>query len=781
MVAKGEGGSDDPASEQSGLTSGRLFVLLGNAVAIALALYLIRDIWNPGVPLGSDMGAHFVRAEHAIDHFFSNGRIDGWQDRFGLGYQQSLFLGPGFNVLVWLLTLVSFGSLSTFTAVKAAIVLSYIAMPPAVSVLAWAMGLGRRSIGVAAILSLGVTVTIGGAGLAGISTFALVPNALGAVFTTLGAAGVALLIRQPTLGRVLFTAVCAGLVLVTHPWASIVLVIFTACFGTGVGLDWLIRERRTLGLRRLWRNLRTVLRAAPDEGIALDPEPRWGGLLPGPTRRLRALLLAGGLGAGLAALQIVPLVAHYDLRGDDASFGDDPIIERFATALAGMDYLRPYMMPLILAGLGYTALLAIARRPFALPLLLTPLLYIVVARAAAKLAPSTLTIQLMNRSLFFVGILGVLTAAALIGEIGPGLSALGTAFGRTPSRERAELGVVTTGVLIAVALAVIVVPEPPPNEKAGTVTPTPALQHAADELRRRVPDTGRYVVQTGEMDMARGGIWMPSYWLAWATGRNSLNNYNLESSIVSSPVYEGDVLASRPPDEELDILQRYGVTHMLLFARENVPDLLAHPRVAVVWEEGDLVIAEVRDRDGRVSPVPVVSGEGPTSGRVLRADPQHPKFEVSGSGYRLATLAMAWSPKWRARVNGQPVALGVDDQNLMTVQLPPGTATLELDFGPDLADFTGLAITLAALALAGLLALRWRRPSLRPPLVARLIDRLVGPLDVTPPERAEPDREGGPTDGDGGAPGSPPPSTTNGTPQPERELFPLPRRPPVRV
>src|SRR4051794_38109602 len=217
---------------------GNLFVALCTAIAMGVSLYLIRDIAHDGLPQGTDMGAHVVRAELALDRFFAGGRLDGWQDRFGLGYQQSLFLGPGFNVLVGLVTLLSLGTLSTLGAVKVAIVVSYVAMPPAVATLAWAYGLGRRSIGVAAILSLGVTVSLGGAGLAGLFTWALVPNALGAVFTVLGAAAVARTIRRPSVRRVLATAACLALVVLTHPWAAIALVLFALCFGTATGLDW---------------------------------------------------------------------------------------------------------------------------------------------------------------------------------------------------------------------------------------------------------------------------------------------------------------------------------------------------------------------------------------------------------------------------------------------------------------------------------------------------------------------------------------------------------------
>ena len=160
---------------------------------------------------------------------------------------------------------------------------------------------------------------------------------------------------------------------------------------------------------------------------------------------------------------------------------------------------------------------------------------------------------------------------------------------------------------MALPLAVILVPAAPPAEQVKMVQPSPALVHAAAELRRRVPDTGRYVVQESERTAERTHIWAVVGWLAWATGRNSLNIYNLESSTVGDPVFEGANLHTRPAHEEIPRLRRLGLTHLLLIEPEAVGDLLADGRVAVVWQEGGMAIAEVHGADGQVSPVPMVA------------------------------------------------------------------------------------------------------------------------------------------------------------------------------
>src|SRR5690349_7433510 len=83
----------------------------GIGLSILLSIWLTWGIWAPGMPAGDDTAAHVVRADYAMEHFFTAGSIDGWQSSFGLGYQQFLFIGPGFSLLVALIQLVSFGAL----------------------------------------------------------------------------------------------------------------------------------------------------------------------------------------------------------------------------------------------------------------------------------------------------------------------------------------------------------------------------------------------------------------------------------------------------------------------------------------------------------------------------------------------------------------------------------------------------------------------------------------------------------------------------------------------
>jgi len=74
-----------------------------------------------------------------------------------------------------------------------------------------------------------------------------------------------------------------------------------------------------------------------------------------------------------------------------------------------------------------------------------------------------------------------------------------------------------------------------------------------------------------------------------------------------------------------------------------------------------------------------------------------------------AELAVAWSPKWRGRLNGLPYELQRTPDALLRVQLPAGENVLAIDYGADGWDRLGRLITLATIGgvLAALVRRRW--------------------------------------------------------------------------
>lgn len=83
-------------------------------------------------------------------------------------------------------------------------------------------------------------------------------------------------------------------------------------------------------------------------------------------------------------------------------------------------------------------------------------------------------------------------------------------------------------------------------------------------------------------------------------------------------------------------------------------------------------------------------------------------MEVTAHAPVAATFAVAWSPKWSARLNGRDVELGATDLGLLTLALPAGTHTVDLAFARDVWDGLGAALTAATLAAALVVAVRAR-------------------------------------------------------------------------
>lgn len=417
-----------PAGRPSGRLDVDTLVFWGGlAVSIALSVWLTWGIWGPGMPAGDDTAAHVVRADVAMEHFFGAGRLDGWQARFGLGYQQFLFIGPGFSILVGLIQLLSFGSLSPLDATKAATVVSFALVPLSLAFVAWAFGLGRRVAGVAAVLGVAVSSVYGGAGLNAIFGSGLLPNHLGSALLLVAFGGVVLVARRPSVRRIVFTAAAAAALVATHPIAAIILGFLSAALVVAAGVEWMTRHGGAVADQvRPWVDRVApapgAARPAPpaptrigppgasagpvhDEGAPPRPGRSWRRIAAGPLRHLGALAAAGALAIGMAGFVLVPLAAHGDLRGENSAWPDVPLWSRLVGIWRGEFLYRPAVLLLVLAGFAFVLLLALGRRRGALLVVLTPVLYLALARAFVAITPDNIVaIQLTNRSIADVGL-----------------------------------------------------------------------------------------------------------------------------------------------------------------------------------------------------------------------------------------------------------------------------------------------------------------------------------------------------------------------------------------
>ena len=589
--------------------------------------------------------AHLVRADFGISQIVAEGRLDGWFPRFVLGHQEFLFNGPGLTWLMALVRAVTFGAVSNEAALKAVMVASFVALPPAVCFLARSFGLGRRASGLAAVLSVLVSTPFG-IGLRGLFETGLVPHQVGAVFfcLALGAA-----VRTTGDGRqqwvVLFATSLAALA-ITHLISLLVL---------GVMLVL------TLGL------------------LAVTGGMSRSGLL--------RLALGCGGGAGLCGFWLVPFLAHRDLQGIVTTWLPPPFLERLGSIATGRVLFPAGVAFVVVAAWTYQLVHTRGRRdPSALVWVAVPLAYLLVAHGLPHLVGlNEATLQLANRGLGYAGLLAILAVAALLAD---------------GSRRFGRSGY---GIVLGLT-AVATVAAAPGRESAGQFpTPVPAMAAAAGELARLVPDGARFAVERDyPAEINRTGVIHPETWLAHASGRNTLNGFNLESS--STP--RAAVLMNHVDDLSAPRialrLHRYGVTHVVATSDAFAERLTRSARFRPVWSSPPLTILALQPAPGSPAPASQVTADGPVSARLIRAEAEHLGFEVEAQQPTGVTLALAWSPKWHARLNGAPVRLEPSRDSLVRLAVPSGRSELRLDYRGDAWDRLGVASTLATVAAGGL-------------------------------------------------------------------------------
>jgi hypothetical protein len=515
--------------------------------------------------------------------------------------------------------------------------------------------------GIAAVLSLLVS-SLFGVGLQGLYLTGLLSHQLGAVFfcVALGA-----LLRVPADARwrwMLLAAVSVSALVITHLISVLMLAVFFPLLAFGL-------RREHLGRAAFTRLALTVL-----------------------------------LAAGLLAWWLVPALVHRDLRGQIATWETPPFGDRIDAIVDGRILFRPYTIWVLAAEWIY-GLTRVRRRPFALALLVAPLVYLVIAHAAASQWPDNeITLQLANRGLGYAGLLAVLPLAA-------GLAAAVRLAGR---RLRGRAWAVPAAAAGALAIAVVLVVSPLGPDRSVVrqlPEPVPQLRRAAAELERRVPDGARFATQRDyPVEIVRTGVIQPATWLARTSGRSSLNGFNLESSSTPKLALEPESIGRRTPEADADILGRLGVSHVVTTADGLAGALAASDRFEPVWSAPPIAIFVVRPRAGHPDPASLVATTAPATAEVRRADPERLRIDVDATRATPATVAVAWSPKWHGRVDGRAVELGHTDDGLIAVRLPAGRSTLELSYGPDGWDRVGVAISAVTVALIAALAARaWRR------------------------------------------------------------------------
>ncbi|MDQ6929027.1 MAG: hypothetical protein M3159_10280, partial [Actinomycetota bacterium] len=348
--------------------------LLGIAVGAAIALWLTADVWGARLPGGGDVTGHLIRAQAGVD-LLKHGQLDGWSPRFGVGYQESLFYGPGFGWLLIGLRVLSFGALSSAGALKVVMIASVVAIPFGAAFLARSMGLSPRGAGIAAVLSLAASSPFG-VGLHGLFGSGLVPQQVGGVlFLVVLGAAIRTLTEEGWAWQALL-AVSAAALAITHLITVAIVVLFLVCVLVAL----------------------LLARSLTRDGII-------------------RLLVGLGAGAGLAAFWVVPFLAHRNLHGPVATWSTPPFGTRIDDIFNGRVLYQPLFAKAVLIGIAYGFVRVGQRRPFALLVVLAPIVALAIGHWSIHAVPNELTLQLANRELGLVGILMTFPLAATVAAL----------------------------------------------------------------------------------------------------------------------------------------------------------------------------------------------------------------------------------------------------------------------------------------------------------------------------------------------------------------------------
>ena len=324
--------------------------------------------------------------------------------------------------------------------------------------------------------------------------------------------------------------------------------------------------------------------------------------------------------------------------------GQPPLAERLADLLAGRLLFHGLLVWLLLAGWLYAVHRFQQRQPWALALVVTPFAYLWVADLFLRWDPNNVvSMQLANRGLGYVGVLAVLPFAAPWPVPRP-------SWGSAPLARRGG------GRLVSAALLVVGIGGALRGEVVGQQTPAPMLREL--QLAAHVPDGARFVTQRDFPNERRiTGVSHPDFWLPWASGRDteSVQHRVVHHRLARSPGGPPDRTASRGGGRRL---ARLGVTHVAVINDQAAQPFLASSRFATVWR------SPTGPARGRTSPGPARTGitlSTPVAAqaRLVRAEAQHLVIEATTGEPTSATIAVAWSPKWHAGVNGrQPRSAG---------------------------------------------------------------------------------------------------------------------------
>ncbi|HVE93332.1 MAG TPA: hypothetical protein VNB24_00320 [Acidimicrobiales bacterium] len=633
---------------------------LGLAVAVSLGLWLTNPAWGPRPPSGDDVMALIVRLDDGM-RVLRSGHLDGWSPAFLTGHPQFLHYGPGVAVGALFVSAASFGQLSTSGVLSVLFVVAYAAIAPAMWFLGRSLRLGHAASAVAALLALLVTSPYG-VGLAGLYETGLLAHTVAAPFVCVALAATVRAMSHPRRRRwIVAAAACLAVVVTTHVLSALVAPLLAA------PLLAVAARRSGVGLRSL--------------------------------SALGVVLLGA---AGLSAFWLLPYLAHFPERGDITAWPTPSLIVRLGDIAAGDILFPPGIALIVSCGWVWLVLFGRPRYPLLIGALLASGGLLLFAHALHAAAPSNeIAAQLANRGLGYAGLLAVLPLAALIAFAAERISA-----------SQPDLAAVALGALVVVAASGSLRDAPGQQPEAHA-----SLHATAAALRRLVPPHARFATERDfPAEVARLGVRHPDLWLAQRSGRNTLNTFGVELSPTPKARFLTEFL-SRPSARvrpDAGTFARHGVTHVVTLVPATTTRLVGQGGFRRVAQHGSLTILEVDSPAGQPPPASLVSLETTTGTAQLtkwRDRGESLTLRVRADKGTTASLAVGWSSRWRATLDGAGVPVLRRPDRLVGIAVPAGAHTVTLRFRQDPLAYVGAAISIGTV-VAGVVLLGRRRRSL---------------------------------------------------------------------
>lgn len=620
------------------------------------AVFVVFPLFDPGYPSSLDGAAHFVRLKAMAEIFLPNGRTDGWCPYWYNGFVPFLFYPNLFFVLAGGVYHASARLVPLLLIFKVFMASAYALLPPAMYIMARCYRFTRFAALCAALCTLAVSAPHG-IGLEALFVTGLIPHgfALPLFLLALGAFHLGV-----TLGGrfVPVAAILCALVVGTHFISGIYLALASSVYL----IIAFLRHRR-------------------------------------PRRTIQRAMWIGILTAGISAATVLPMVVHRSLGGPGTRWADFAFFRDFLQGRylggRGINWLAVAFV----GGIRrwrfeetFLVVLALVTLPFALGVIPT----------VVPIVENDLLIRILrSRGFSFLGLLVALFAGGASDAI----------RGFAARHSQAMVSWLVAGCLGALLLldAGFKIEGLKHHVKVDDHYNMPEKWQYLDAyqwVREHAPRPAVIGFDDRLKEFGNPGYYQMASRVVLEADRFSLPGNQIEATRVHNEAVLIH-LHDWDPSRIHDALVRYNVSFLLAWVADVGANLQHSSDFALVYRNAKVQVWAVQGHDFRF-----VSGHAIQVGG-LDFSPERITWTITCTTTGCpVTLAVAYHPSWRARLNSAATPIRETQDHLIQVQIPRGTSTLTLVFRRAWWEYLAVAISVTFLGLSLSLCMRGRRRNL---------------------------------------------------------------------